>query len=83
MIKKIKSQMSELDHNGQQKSLMQRFMSDIRELFDLVCKELRLTIFFPIFLKRNSSSYGFLLMYCTELIKVLMTLKELSNLLSS
>ena len=38
--------MSELDHNGQQKSLMQRFMSDLRELFDLVCKELRLTIFF-------------------------------------
>ena len=25
---------------------MQRFMSDLRELFDLVCKELRLTIFF-------------------------------------
>ena len=40
--------------------------------------------FLQFFLKRNSSSsYGFLLMYCTELIKVLMTLKELSNLLSS
>jgi len=38
--------MSELDHNGQQKSLMQRFMSELRELFDHVCKELRLTIFF-------------------------------------
>ena len=38
--------MSELDHNGQQKNLMQRFMSELRELFDLVCKELRLPIFF-------------------------------------
>ena len=38
--------MSELNHNGQQKNLMQRFMSDLRELFDLVCEELRLTIFF-------------------------------------
>ena len=40
--------MSELDHNGQQKSLMQRFMSDLRELFGLVCEELRLTIFFVV-----------------------------------
>ena len=38
--------MSELNHNGQQKNLMQRFMSDLRELFGLVCEELRLTIFF-------------------------------------
>ena len=37
---KIKSQMSELNHNGQQKNLMQRFMSDLRELFGLVCEEL-------------------------------------------
>jgi len=41
--------MSELDHNGQQKSLMQRFMSELRELFDHVCKELRLTIFFCLY----------------------------------
>ena len=33
---KIKSQMSEFDHNGQQENLMQIFMSDLRELFGLV-----------------------------------------------
>ena len=39
--------------------------------------------FLQFFLKRNSSSsYGFLLMYCTELIKFFDS-KELSNLLSS
>jgi len=36
--------MSELNHNGQQESLMQIFMSDHRELFGLW--RLRLTIFF-------------------------------------
>ena len=33
---KIKSQMSEFNHNGQQENLMQIFMSDHRELFGLV-----------------------------------------------
>ena len=33
---KIKGQMSEFNHNGQQESLMQIFMSDHRELFGFV-----------------------------------------------
>ena len=33
---RVKGQMSEFNHNGQQENLMQIFMSDHRELFGLV-----------------------------------------------
>ena len=43
---RLKAKCQNLITMDNRKSLMQRFMSDLRELFGLVWKELRLTIFF-------------------------------------
>ena len=46
---RLKAKCQNLITMDNRKNLMQRFMSDHRELFGLVCEELRLTIFFCLY----------------------------------